>query len=93
MYPYIDEIEERLNNLGCSCLLLTVSPYTVEQRLSHRSKSILSGTSLSKAATEWLVLQEKMIECAEKSKVPFTIINTDGMKWNNIANRVMQTFR
>ena len=91
--PYIDEIEDRLNNLDCSCMLLTVSSDTVEQRLSHRSKGILSGTSLSKASTEWLVLQEQMLECAEKSKVPFTIINTDGMEWNNIANRVMQTFR
>ena len=91
--PYIDEIEERLNNLGCSCMLLTVSSDKVEQRLSHRSKGVLSGISLSQAASEWLMFQEQMIERAEKSKVPFTIINTDDLNWKDLANKIMQNFR
>lgn len=87
-YPdstYINNIEERLNNLGCRCVLLTVSPDKIEQRLAHRNNNTLAAGELTKAASEWLIRQERLIECAEKPIIPTTIINTDDMAWNDYA--------
>ena len=95
-YPessYIENIEERLCQLCCKCVVLTVSSEKIEQRLSHRSNGSLAGRGLTKAAAEFLRCQEHLIECAEKSVVPYTLLNTNEMSWKDYAVSILQTVR
>ena len=92
-YPdssYISSIEEKLKELACSCIILTISSDNIEQRLEHPSGGALAGKPLKKAAVDWLMFQEKLLECADKSAVPTTIINTDDMEWTQYANKIMK---
>lgn len=48
-YPessYISSIEERLKELACSCVLLTISVDKIEHRLERRASGALAGKSL-----------------------------------------------
>lgn len=90
---YIKDIERKLTELACNCVLLTVSIDKIEQRLDHRSRGALDSNSLRIAAADWLMLQEKLLECADKSIVPTKIINTDGMAWSQYAKEILKVAR
>lgn len=90
---YIENIEKRLCQISCSCAVLVMSPEKIEQRLRYRSNGLLSGIKLSNAATEWLRCQERLVECAEQSLVPYMLLNTDEMAWENYAISLMRTQR
>ncbi len=86
----IGEIEERLIKLNCKCVILTVSVNFIESRLAHRSNGLLFGTDLRDAAAGWMEKQERLLECARLSNVPYIKLRTDGMEWQDYATKIME---
>lgn len=90
----IATIEQRLCELGARCVLLTVSPARVEERIKSRTPSEWEGKSRKEveiACKEMLEAQEALRLQARRSLVPTLEINSDDMQWDAYARMIMES--
>ncbi len=86
---HIGTIEERLVNLNCTCLLLTVSREDIRSRMLHRDDKGIGHGNIDHVCSDWIKAQERFIELAHKSRVPSTTIDTSERKWNAYASKIL----
>jgi hypothetical protein len=92
-------LEQRLLNLNAQCILLTLSPDFVESRyIESRGddwKAFVmqyhSAISEAETCNSFLESQEKLRNCARKSRIPTLEINTDHVDWDFYAKRILET--
>jgi len=87
---HIDSIEKRLLELGCACILLTVSPDSIRERILHRDNENIKRKNIGSVCDEWITTQERFIELEHESIVPTTVIDTSEREWNNYASLIME---
>ncbi len=81
------ELENRLISLNAHLVLCTISFENVEKRLSHRAR--YTGEKITEAVVEnYLQNQKRMIRLAKSSRLPCTILDTSGMKWDSYAGEL-----
>ncbi|REK52200.1 MAG: hypothetical protein C6W55_17080 [Thermobacillus sp.] len=89
----ITSIEKRLSDLGARCVLLTISPEIVEERIKSRNLAEWEGKSIQeveKACKELLEAQDALRTHAGKSLTPTLEINTDDKHWDEYARMIME---
>jgi hypothetical protein len=89
---FIGDLESRLGELGATCLLLTVSPEHIVERLTFRvraSGQVVDARELREEADRWLSEQDTMVREASKSSLPTTLLNTDAMEWDSYAAQIL----
>jgi thymidylate kinase len=89
----IANIEQRLFELGARCVLLTISPEIVEERIKSRNPAEWEGKSdreVEKACNELLEAQDALRAQAGKSLIPTLEINTDDKNWDGFASMIME---
>lgn len=89
----IAEIEQRLVELGARCVLLTISPAVVEERIKSRNLSEWEGKSskeVEEACKDLLEAQDALRFQARRSIVPTREINTDDKHWDAYARMIME---
>lgn len=87
----IEELETQLFEMGARCILLTVSPENLPQRISSRNPKEWEGKTVEdmKLACEQLVEQQQEYRLqAEKSIIPTLEINTDHKDWESYAKQI-----
>ncbi|QJD82786.1 AAA family ATPase [Cohnella herbarum] len=87
------EIEDELVSLSAKCVLLTISPEIVEERIkSRRPEEWINktGEEVSASISELLEVQKNIRYQATLSKVPTLEINTDNKDWNNYVRVIME---
>lgn len=87
------EIEEELVALGAKCILLTISPEIVEERIkSRRPDEWINKTEveIKESSKELMNAQNEYRLQAEISKIPTIEINTDMKNWNEYARLIME---
>ncbi|GGD58726.1 hypothetical protein [Paenibacillus nasutitermitis] len=88
----IKSLENELVKLGAQCVLLTVSPEIVEQRMQSRSSqewTNITREEITKAADEFIHTQSELYKQSLQSDVPTIEINTDAKDWVSYANKIM----
>jgi hypothetical protein len=86
-------IEQRLFELGARCVLLTISPAVVEERIKSRNPEMWEGKSsreVEKACKELLEAQDAFRFHAARSIVPTREIHTDDKDWDTYARMIME---
>jgi hypothetical protein len=96
-YPSEDimAIENRLYKLGAKCVLLTLSPNIVEERVkSRRPQEWLSKPrgELLRACNNLLETQDIMREQSKLSRIPTIEMITDDKDWNRYAKTILELF-
>lgn len=89
----IAKIEQRLKELGAKCILLTISPAVVEERIRSRNPESWEGKSgreVEEACKELLEAQDALRLHAGRSMVPTHEINTDGKDWDAYARMILE---
>jgi thymidylate kinase len=89
----IIEIEEHLVSLGAKCILLTISPEIVEDRIKSRQPDEWINKSekeVKSSINELLNVQNVLRHQAELSRVPTIEINTDNKDWNRYVRIIME---
>ncbi|AJS58813.1 AAA family ATPase [Paenibacillus sp. IHBB 10380] len=88
----IFKLEEDLVTLGSKCILLTISPEIVKERIMSRNPEEWinkSDEETIQACKELLNIQEQLRNHAGKSKVPTIEINTDSKNWSECARLII----
>ncbi|WP_127533349.1 hypothetical protein [Paenibacillus kobensis] len=91
----IKALERRLSGLNAQCVLLTLSPETVESRyIESRGEGwksyVMQGhSSVSKAVQHFLEAQENLRKCAGQSLIPTVEIQTDDAEWDKYAQQLL----
>ncbi|WP_414048653.1 hypothetical protein [Macrococcus animalis] len=86
----IIQIQNKIQNINPICILLTVSEKVMCERIKLRYPNI-NNEELHNELELFKSIQEKYINIAENSIVPYIIVNTDKMDWANIARKVYTT--
>lgn len=89
----IIDIETQLVSLGAKCVLLTISPKVVEERIKSRnSEEWVNKTDeeIKSSINALLSTQEVLRDQAKYSRVPTIEINTDNKDWNGYVRLIMK---
>ena len=89
---FIDGLESRLEELGTTCVVLTVSPEFIGARLGFRlraSGKAIDANNLHEEAASWISEQDRLIEEATKSSLPTFFLSTDAMEWDTYAAQIL----
>jgi ABC-type metal ion transport system, ATPase component len=89
----IAKIEQRLCELGARCVLLTISPEFVKERIQSRNPAAWEGKSsqeIEKGCKALLEAQDALRLQAGKSVIPTREIHTDDMEWDAYARMIME---
>jgi len=89
---FIEGLEIWLTELGATCILLTVSPEYVGERLAFRvreSGHVVDAKDIDEKAGRWISEQDHLIEEANKSNLPTILLNTDAMEWDSYAAQIL----
>lgn len=89
---FVGDLEGRLEELGATCILLTLSPEYVGERLAFRlevSGQEIDAKELREEADRWISEQGIIVEEASKSSVPTILLNTDAMEWDSYATQIL----
>ena len=89
----IAKIEQRLAELGARCVLLTISPAVVEERIKSRNPSEWeekSSQEVEEACKNLLETQDALRFHSRRSIVPTREINTDDRNWDAYARMIME---
>ncbi|OPH50023.1 hypothetical protein BC351_36630 [Paenibacillus ferrarius] len=92
----IELLENEMLNLGAKCVLLTISPENVEQRIQSRTPhewTNKTGEEIKKAADEFIHTQLELCNQSSISGIPTIEINTDNKDWIAYANKIMDLLR
>ncbi|XID95003.1 hypothetical protein ACF3MZ_11025 [Paenibacillaceae bacterium WGS1546] len=95
-FPYsveLAEIEEQLVSLGARCVLLTISPGVVEERIKSRNPEewiTKTDEEMKSSVNDLLSTQEELRVQAKNSKVPTIEVNTDDKDWNRYVRLIMK---
>jgi thymidylate kinase len=90
--PEIKELAKRFTSLGIEAILLIISDEFLEKKIRHRAEqSKTSNTDSyykeqSKKAKEH---QENMLSAIHRTDLPFRIICTDSMNWDEYARKIV----
>ena len=82
------KLEHRLIRLNTQVILCTISPENVMQRLMHRAAYTNEEVTQEDAA-KYIESQQSLIDIANKSIVPATIISTDDLSWGSHARMIL----
>jgi thymidylate kinase len=88
----IENIEKELLLLGAKCVLLTVSPENIEQRMQNRTPHEWKNKTkneIKKSADEFLHTQSELRKQSSLSILPTIEVNTDNKDWAAYAKEVM----
>lgn len=88
----IERIENDLLLLGAKCVLLTVSPENIEQRMQTRTPHEWKNKTkneIRKSADEFLHTQSELQKQSSVSILPTIEINTDNKDWAAYAKKIM----
>lgn len=88
-YEYV-ELEKRLYNLNAKVVLCTISPEKTEQRLRHRS-TYTNEEVTQERIYQYNERQKHFISIANKSSLSTMIINTDDLRWDSYAERILNS--
>ncbi|MDQ0656987.1 hypothetical protein [Paenibacillus sp. W2I17] len=89
----INKIEEQLESLGARCILLTISPEVVEERIKSRQPEewiYETEEEVRSSVSELLKIQNVLRHQAQISRVPTIEINTDGKDWDEYVRVIME---
>jgi hypothetical protein len=92
----IESLEDEMLSLGAKCVLLTVSPENIEQRIQSRTPhewTNKTGEEIKKAAIEFIQTQSELRNQSSISGIPTIEINTDNKDWIAYANKIMDLIR
>ncbi|MEK5038466.1 hypothetical protein [Sporosarcina sp. FSL K6-3457] len=87
----IKQLEEELFEMGARCILLTVSPENIEQRICSRNPNEWVGKTeedIKMACDLLLEQQQEYRSQAENSIIPTIEINTDNKDWKSYAKQI-----
>jgi thymidylate kinase len=88
----IENIEKELLLLGAKCVLLTVSPENIEQRMQNRTPHEWKNKTkneIKKSADEFLHTQSELRKQSSLSILPTIEVNTDNKDWAAYAKEIM----
>ncbi len=89
---FVVNLEGRLEELGATCVVLTVSPEFIGARLAFRlrtSGKAIDAKILHEEAGSWISEQDRLIEEATKSSLPTIFLSTDAMEWDLYAAQIL----
>jgi len=89
----IINIEKQLVSLGAKCILLTISPEVVEERIKSRQPDEWANKTneeVKSSIKELLDVQNVLRQQSKLSEVPTIEINTDDKEWNNYARLIIE---
>ncbi|WP_141503131.1 hypothetical protein [Paenibacillus luteus] len=89
----IIEIEEQLVSLSAKCILLSISPEVVEDRIKSRQPEewmYKTKEEVQSSMNELLSVQNELRHQAKRSRVPTLEINTDNKDWNSYVRTIME---
>jgi hypothetical protein len=86
----IESLENEMFNLGAKCVLLTISPENVEQRIQSRGPHEWTNKTkeeIKKASDECIQTQSELRNQSSKSDIPTIEIKTDNKEWITYASK------
>ncbi|MEK4661447.1 hypothetical protein MHH93_06080 [Priestia sp. FSL H7-0729] len=89
----INKIEEQLESLNARCILLTISPEVVEERIKSRQPEewiYKTEAVVRSSVNELLKIQNVLRHQAQISRVPTLEINTDSKDWDKYVRVIME---
>ncbi|MFC6331956.1 hypothetical protein ACFP56_04915 [Paenibacillus septentrionalis] len=89
----IIKIEKQLVSLGAKCILLTISPEVVEERIKSRQPDEWTNKTneeVKSSIKELLHVQNVLRQQSKLSEVPTIEINTDEKEWNKYARLIIE---
>ena len=85
-------IENRCNQLGLKCVLLTISDDNIANRIRLRDTQmgvVRTADAIKKQASDYLADQERFVMAINRVSIPSLILNTDSMDWTSFAHDIL----